>query len=449
MSVDARLDDDIQGRYLDDLRAAASGLPFEVCSEEGVRGKFLRAAKELTAGSDLLEELPLICWPLPGPVCGPSAPSLAAGPAPRFCEGCLRKIRVITTTTTKTTATTATTATTTAGLGGPDSSDKAASDVTAALTPASGGGHNNNNSYNNDFCSEACAQGLMFKILSPEALQQLRVEDGRLHGHPEERPSSILTPEALARCVALILAGAVANLPAALQVAFSEVDEEELGGESSETKLSEALAACLSEVVRPFERLISVPGHISVDMGGAPGALGENEVPAWAQAVSEATRPGLQRFCREVLEPESGLAEAVMAALDEAVLDVGPLQTLGRALALNVQELTVGTNDIPAAGIFTFLACLNHSCDPNLQVVSSRPGSYILLRTLRTVAQGEELTINYTGAWDRPLKDRREQLQSRWLFTCKCPRCAAEDAMDKTREEIAALIRMSRSSRSQ
>jgi SET and MYND domain-containing protein len=94
------------------------------------------------------------------------------------------------------------------------------------------------------------------------------------------------------------------------------------------------------------------------------------------------------------------------------------LSTLG-ANAIGITE-PVELTDVGIA-LFDRLSLLNHSCDPNAVVLFD--GAAAILRALKPIAAGDELTISYIDrASDR--YERRQQLLSQYFFTCSCSRCS-------------------------
>ncbi|TGZ85101.1 SET domain-containing protein [Ascodesmis nigricans] len=75
-------------------------------------------------------------------------------------------------------------------------------------------------------------------------------------------------------------------------------------------------------------------------------------------------------------------------------------------------------------------AALNHSCEPSMEVVFD--GRSLMGRTLRTVEEGEELTVGYIDL-DMTVSERRKELQKRWWFLCECGRCQREMGKGKGR----------------
>lgn len=100
------------------------------------------------------------------------------------------------------------------------------------------------------------------------------------------------------------------------------------------------------------------------------------------------------------------------------------LSTLG-ANAIGITE-PVELTDIGIA-LFDRVSLLNHSCDPNAVVLFD--GTAAIVRALRPLAAGEEITISYIDrATDR--HERQRSLLSQYFFTCACARCAGSAAND-------------------
>ncbi|GFH10530.1 SET and MYND domain-containing protein [Haematococcus lacustris] len=68
---------------------------------------------------------------------------------------------------------------------------------------------------------------------------------------------------------------------------------------------------------------------------------------------------------------------------------------------------------------------VNHSCEPNLDVVFPRNNSTLALRAARDISRGEQLTISYLDP-EMHVAARQRQLHFAYGFTCQCQRCAEE-----------------------
>lgn len=67
---------------------------------------------------------------------------------------------------------------------------------------------------------------------------------------------------------------------------------------------------------------------------------------------------------------------------------------------------------------------INHSCDPNC--VSSFDGTSVFLISLRTIEEGEEITVSYTDT-SKPRNERQEYLKQNLFFDCKCSLCISDE----------------------
>ena len=85
-------------------------------------------------------------------------------------------------------------------------------------------------------------------------------------------------------------------------------------------------------------------------------------------------------------------------------------------------------------GLFPLCSILNHSCYPNCLYTSH--GQQLVMRVIRPVRAGEELTVNYIGLYASLLQRRRELRESK-KFTCECRRCALRPATEEERDKFA------------
>lgn len=65
-------------------------------------------------------------------------------------------------------------------------------------------------------------------------------------------------------------------------------------------------------------------------------------------------------------------------------------------------------------------ALMNHSCEPNAAFFFEH--RELRVRSTRSIAPGEELTISYINETDS-FDYRQEQLSSKYFFTCTCTKC--------------------------
>lgn len=239
------------------------------------------------------------------------------------------------------------------------------------------------------FCCDQCSQTKSLSFLLP-SLSSLRKWQRRVCS------LSPVTAEALARCVCKVAADSVTLL--------------EAGADPTSAVLS---------AVRPFQRYVSPPAGIPIDVAGASMEELINEVCSALKAPLEASLP-----------------ESIV----EALLDPEFLESIFGALVLNSQTLqTEGTSNETAgvtkrfAGIFVLQSCMNHNCEPNVEVVSHLD-SAIVLKTTRPVKKGEELSLSYLAS-NAPLHQRQKKFAN-WFFKCRCNKCEREAKYSSNRAVV-------------
>ncbi|KAK9838200.1 hypothetical protein WJX81_008498 [Elliptochloris bilobata] len=97
--------------------------------------------------------------------------------------------------------------------------------------------------------------------------------------------------------------------------------------------------------------------------------------------------------------------------------DKGRYLVASQPLGAGETEVLVG-RELYIAGSF-----INHACVPNCVVERGRECATIT--TLRALADGEALSINYIDA-QLPRAARRDALRANFFFACDCQRCERE-----------------------
>lgn len=78
-------------------------------------------------------------------------------------------------------------------------------------------------------------------------------------------------------------------------------------------------------------------------------------------------------------------------------------------------------------GFYLLQSCFNHNCDSNCVVVHPNDGKYrAIIKTLRPIKQGEEMTITYVNPRDS-IAGRKQELRNWYMFDCRCQRCLDEE----------------------
>ncbi|KAH9251709.1 hypothetical protein BASA81_010379 [Batrachochytrium salamandrivorans] len=90
------------------------------------------------------------------------------------------------------------------------------------------------------------------------------------------------------------------------------------------------------------------------------------------------------------------------------------------------------------AGIFTLCCVLNHSCEPNAEIVFESGTNQATVRATKPIAVGEEVYISYVDSEDG-LQDRQEQLRD-YGFVCECGRCRQEQEWMDQQSELAKRV---------
>ena len=100
---------------------------------------------------------------------------------------------------------------------------------------------------------------------------------------------------------------------------------------------------------------------------------------------------------------------------------------LRRACILTFRQIKINQHSVdsplqPRLGscLVPGAALINHSCQPNSHHLSEGPE--LVLRSCRTIAKDEEITISYIDA-TQSFDERQETLFTAYAFDCKCRRC--------------------------
>ncbi|KAG5478478.1 hypothetical protein LSCM4_04711 [Leishmania orientalis] len=433
------------------------GVLCKVCvtSEEG---KHVRATEDLEEGFSLVEELPVVSWP---------SPSLLALSIP-FCFQCLRL------------------SSHQLSAAVPDSVTPPAT-VSAPLRSAPGAAPLPKSwsqcaqcaSY---FCSPECQQAsarlhcLLCSCLS--VVREGHCGSGGSSGAEvvtskaaesissaaslltSSSTSSEITLEALARCVAWIthrLSSVIEQQQLtheALQADYA-LQQRQAAGSASRAAWSTASLnyQLFTQVVTPFSRLVSPPDDVEfhgVSLGSWMAKLRFLLADRCVEQLLLASGASLRAVQRHTVAfDEDQQQQAVPApallwaeALVQVLLRTDTLRTLVGQMVLNAHAIndyvlppggdsSTGVFDwiLKGAGLYSLLACFNHSCVPNAAVSAVDGTHEIVLKTTRPVRGGEPLTITYIplNAGASTHAERQRQLRN-YFFTCHCARCAMEGA---------------------
>jgi SET and MYND domain-containing protein len=77
---------------------------------------------------------------------------------------------------------------------------------------------------------------------------------------------------------------------------------------------------------------------------------------------------------------------------------------------------------INGTGLFAIANTFNHSCEPNIALMSPFNDSRLRVVAIRPVAAGDELLISYIDE-DMDWSSRQKRLKEKYMFECDCPKC--------------------------
>ncbi|XP_029449811.1 histone-lysine N-methyltransferase SMYD3 [Rhinatrema bivittatum] len=138
----------------------------------------------------------------------------------------------------------------------------------------------------------------------------------------------------------------------------------------------------------------------------------------------------IKELTEEVREGLGNLAVVLQLYLKEEIQDFSQLPPGSNILEyfakVTCNSFTISDGEMQEVGVglYPSMSLLNHSCDPNCVIVFE--GRCLLLRTIREIQLGEELTISYIDVM-MPTADRQIQLKRQYCFECTCNRCQIQD----------------------
>ncbi len=96
----------------------------------------------------------------------------------------------------------------------------------------------------------------------------------------------------------------------------------------------------------------------------------------------------------------------------------------------NSLTLIASTFDPLGLVLDPFVACANHSCDPNAFIVMDN--QHLSMRSLKAIAKDEEIFISYIDT-TYPFSRRQTELKERFFFDCKCTKCVQGSTLNEDR----------------
>ncbi|KAJ1563039.1 hypothetical protein HK405_003686 [Cladochytrium tenue] len=138
--------------------------------------------------------------------------------------------------------------------------------------------------------------------------------------------------------------------------------------------------------------------------------------PAWIAAVDAAVRD-LHSSLPPARRPTSTTPDSLLALACR-------INTNAHGIADPTAVGPAASASTVAVGLFPCVALLNHSCAPNCAYVPDAAAARLVVRAIRDVQEGEELTVAYVSLL-MSREDRRASLLETKRFLCRCVRCDA------------------------
>ncbi|XP_025958444.2 histone-lysine N-methyltransferase SMYD3 isoform X1 [Dromaius novaehollandiae] len=144
-----------------------------------------------------------------------------------------------------------------------------------------------------------------------------------------------------------------------------------------------------------------------------------------------------EQLSEEMKEGLRHLAQTLQLYLKAEIRDASQLPPaidffqIFTKVTCNCFTISNGEMQDVGVGLYPSMSLLNHSCDPNCVIVFE--GYQLLLRSIREIQIGEELTISYIESL-MPTSERQKHLMRQYCFECDCLLCQNQD---KDAEKLA------------
>ncbi|OJD14294.1 hypothetical protein AJ78_05343 [Emergomyces pasteurianus Ep9510] len=162
---------------------------------------------------------------------------------------------------------------------------------------------------------------------------------------------------------------------------------------------------------RAVLRIISQPDNMNVK---------EKHISKYAEFrtlghhLSKMEEKGGEQFKRVTISAEG------LKAISNTNIELSTLVAYFAMLETNAFTLTNQYFDRIGLSLLPFASYINHSCEPNAYV--GFDGQVMYLKALHDIAADDEISISYIDN-TQPFNIRQTELQERYFFECKCPKC--------------------------
>lgn len=153
----------------------------------------------------------------------------------------------------------------------------------------------------------------------------------------------------------------------------------------------------------------------------------EQADPAWSSVIDSAMKLLIAEYKTLQQQPQQDSKPSVFDGL--RLPDLQTLCCLCARINNNAHALFdnySSSNRTIGLGLFPITSILNHSCAPNAIFSPSECGR-MMVRALRPIKSGEEITVPYVDLFQNRAEKQRE-LQQDKHFVCACQRCRIEQS---------------------
>ncbi|XP_073194397.1 histone-lysine N-methyltransferase SMYD3 isoform X5 [Lepidochelys kempii] len=202
-------------------------------------------------------------------------------------------------------------------------------------------------------------------------------------------------------------------------------------------KLLGQSAACPSEKLYSFSDLQSKNPGIAQHKLASIFVTGDHSIFRNLQYITEAssldiyvTTANIEELSEEMKEGLRHLAQTLQLYLRVEIQDAFQLLPaidifqIFAKVTCNCFTISNGEMQDVGVGLYPSMSLLNHSCDPNCVIVFE--GRQLLLRSVREIQIGEELTISYIESL-MPSSERQKHLKRQYCFECNCLLCQTQE----------------------
>lgn len=128
-------------------------------------------------------------------------------------------------------------------------------------------------------------------------------------------------------------------------------------------------------------------------------------------------------WAKRVGNLEENLSEEDKKKLEQAIDD----------MYMKMDDFSGQFLNVEGSGLYSQQSKINHSCQPNCEIVFPQSNHVLQVVALRDIAAGEEVTISYLDECmlSRSRHSRQKVLKENYIFVCECEKCSFEKLSQK------------------